>query len=363
MFVFICRGCGAELTAPVSQVPLPAHARQSFGNGVRLPVLMEPGTFAVDPEVGALPFRSYGELRPSAAAGLGPYALVPVVSGGVHLEVVVAPGDARNTVLVPERAGGYCCGPAGADGPNMACASCGLPVASRVDDCSLWQAVWLAPDAVRCRRVDAPEPALRSWAELVEEGGYTPPFEPFTSWGDWGAERPFWSWSPRWEAAAGVALAHLVAASQGRSVTVPDGLCTEVFRRALDALLPSGPARRAVPAGPGRTVARADAEIALVPVHPRTGETWAADGVDAVPLPFGVWLWLAVPPRDESPIRPATGGLPPGVLRDDPPAPRSPYLFRPDARTFERALTRLPPAPWLHDALARIPELHTAGVL
>ncbi|MFC9492166.1 hypothetical protein ACFTZM_39695, partial [Streptomyces hydrogenans] len=66
MFVFVCTGCGAELTAPLSQVVLLAHARQAYGNGVQLPVLMAPGTFAVDPE-------SWGRAagRPGAGAGAG----------------------------------------------------------------------------------------------------------------------------------------------------------------------------------------------------------------------------------------------------------------------------------------------------
>ncbi|MEU1785216.1 hypothetical protein ABZ553_04870 [Streptomyces sparsogenes] len=40
----------------------------------------------------------------------------------------------------------------------------------------------------------------------------------------------WWSWSPQWEAAAGRALAHLLVASEGRRVTVPDGLAGEVAR-------------------------------------------------------------------------------------------------------------------------------------
>lgn len=33
MFVFVCARCDAELTAPLSQVSLPAHARQKYGKG------------------------------------------------------------------------------------------------------------------------------------------------------------------------------------------------------------------------------------------------------------------------------------------------------------------------------------------
>ncbi|MGW7418292.1 hypothetical protein ACWGIG_38150, partial [Streptomyces sp. NPDC054863] len=61
MFVFVCEGCGAELTAPLSQVSLPVHARQKYGNSVQLPVLMESGTFAVDREPSGPPWRRWEE--------------------------------------------------------------------------------------------------------------------------------------------------------------------------------------------------------------------------------------------------------------------------------------------------------------
>ncbi|MFF3314931.1 hypothetical protein ACFYV5_05380 [Streptomyces sp. NPDC003035] len=125
-----------------------------------------------------------------------------------------------------------------------------------------------------------------------------------------------------------------------------------MFRRALDALLPAGPpARRVVRTGPGLPAPDADADILLVPAHPQTGETWTPAGPAAsaysVPLPFGVWLWL-VSPEPYLPV-PASGGMPDGVLRDDPPAPRSPHLFRADSVAFRRTLVRLPAArsPWL----------------
>lgn len=225
---------------------------------------------------------------------------------------------------------------------------------SRIDDCSLWQAVWLAPDAVRRIRVDGPKSVPLSWAELLEERKVTPPFEPIATWGQQSGTDHFWSWSPQWEAAVGQALAHLLAASEGRPVTVPDGLSKDVFQRALDALLPSGPpARRAVLAGPGRPDPDADADIALVPTHPQTGQAWTPAGPATaaypVPLAFGVWMWLAFPKPHL--LVPASGGLPDGVLRDDPPAPRPRYLFRPDPRALGRTLVRLPAVrgPWLRE--------------
>ncbi|WP_225884532.1 hypothetical protein [Streptomyces sp. fd1-xmd] len=361
MFVFVCAGCGAELTIPLSQVALPAHAHQEYGNGTQLPVLMESGTFAVEPEPWGPPWRTWAEVPPDEAAARGVHAPVHALSDGAPGATVIAPGDARGTVLIPgHRGGGHCCGLDGAAGPNVACAACALPVASRIDDCSRWQALWLAPTAVRRLRVDGTDSVPLSWAELVAEGSGTPPFEPIAAWGSrlgaghWSHYR--WSWSPQWEAAAGQALAHLPAASQGRPVTVPDGLAAEVFQRALDALLPTGPpARRAVLAGPGRPVPVGTADILLVPLHPRTGEAWAPDDPAAypVPLPFGVWLWLAFPAAD--PPVPLAGRLPDGVLRDDfdPPAPRPHHLFRADPDIFRRTLVRLPDVrrPWLREIL------------
>ncbi|MFJ9417969.1 hypothetical protein ACIRPT_28005 [Streptomyces sp. NPDC101227] len=356
MFVFVCAGCGARLTTPLSQVALPAHAHQKYGNGIQLPVLMESGTFAVDPEPWGPPWRRWEDIDPDEAAARGIYASVYALSDGEPGAIVIAPGDTRGTLLIPEKGGGYCCGLDGGDGPNMACEACGRPVASRIDDCSLWQAVWLVPGAVRRLPVGGADTAPLSWAELTADGKRTPPFEPIATWGSEAGVNHRWSWSPRWEAAAGRALAHLLAASEGRPVTVPDGLIAEVFQRALDALLPAGPpARRAVLAGPGRPVPDADAEILLVPTHPQTGETWIPAGPAAsayqVPLPFGVWLWLACP-EPYLPV-PASGGMPDGVLRDDPPAPRPSHLFRADPGAFQHTLVRLPAvrSPWLREIL------------
>ena len=68
MFVFVCAGCGAELTTPLSQVALPVHAHQKYGNGIQLPVLMESGTFAVDSEPWGPPWRTWEEIHPDEAA-------------------------------------------------------------------------------------------------------------------------------------------------------------------------------------------------------------------------------------------------------------------------------------------------------
>ncbi|MGW6897586.1 hypothetical protein [Streptomyces sp. NBC_01727] len=367
MFVFVCAGCGARLTVPLSQVALPAHAHQKYGNGIQLPVLMESGTFAVDPEFWGPPWRRWDEIHPDEAAARGIYAPVYALSDGAPGMIVIAPGDARGTTLIPEKGGGYCCGLDWGDGPNMACETCGLSVANRIDDCSLWQAVWLAPDAVRRVPVDNSDPVTLSWAELLVAGKGTPPFEPITRWGSLLGLDHWWSWSPQWEAAAGRALAHLLAASDGRPVTVPHGLTAEVFQRALDALLPAGPrARRAALAGPGLFVPDADADILLLPTHPQTGEPWSPTGPAAsaypVPLPFGVWKWLAFP--EPHLHLPASGTMPDGVLRDDPPAPRPHHLFRADSGTFQHALVRLPAvrSPWLREILENLTQYMRTGV-
>ncbi len=106
MFVFVCVRCGAELTAPLSQVALPVHACQQYRNGLQLPVLMESGTFAVEREPWGPPWRRWKEIDPDEAAARGIYAPVPALSDAAPGAVVIAPGDTRGTVLIPEKRGG-----------------------------------------------------------------------------------------------------------------------------------------------------------------------------------------------------------------------------------------------------------------
>ncbi|MFI1379466.1 hypothetical protein [Embleya sp. NPDC020886] len=136
----------------------------------------------------------------------------------------------------------------------------------------------------------------------------------------------------------------------------PDGLVADTFARTWEMLLPSGtpgtaglPARKLALAGPGLPDPGPAADIVLVPTHPQTGKAWQPPSGTAavVPLSAEVWLHLAFP-RDRL-LVPATGGLPDGVLRDDPPPLHPAAPFRPDARIFFGTLARLPAVrePWL----------------
>ncbi|WP_235619312.1 hypothetical protein [Embleya scabrispora] len=359
MFVFVCAGCDAELTVALYRVCLPVHARQVYGNGVQLPVLMEPGTFALDPDPWERPRRTEDE----------PCAPADALPGEERGDIVIAPGDIRGTRLIPDMRGGACCGIDGADGPNLVCMACDLPVATRIDDCSLWQAVRLDRHAVRRVRVGI-DPAPSSWEELTDKGEGTSPVAPIATWGGRLGSNRCWSWSPQWAAAAGRALAHLLVASEGSPIGVPDGLTADMFRPALDAALPAGlPPRCAVLAGPGHP-APGGSGIVLVPVHPQTGHVWMPSGPAAsaypVPLPLGVWLWLTS--HRPYPPMPASGRMPRDVLRDDPIPllPNGP--FQADRGTFERTLLGLTAAqaPWLREALARhasVGLFQTSGVV
>ncbi|MFI7296775.1 hypothetical protein [Streptomyces sp. NPDC050121] len=332
------------MTAPVSQIALPVHAHHSLWEEL-LPPLMEPGTYAVDPEPSGPPWRPCSEISAAEAEARGVFAPAHHhLSFGAPGQIVVTPGDTRGMRLIPERCDGYCRGVDGRDGPNLACVHCGEAVATRVDDCSVWQAVWLAPDAVRRLPVAGPADRAVGWAALVEERPSTPPVEQL-GW-----------WSPKWEAAVGAALAHVVAASAGCAVTVPGGLLADTFGRALDALLPPGPSAKTLDlAGPGLPAHGSSPDIALVPRHPQTGEAWQPSGDSAVvPLDVDVWMHLAFPPAP-LPI-PVTGGMPDGVFRDDPLPLRPHYRFRPDAYLFLHTLARLPAVrePWLREIFDRV---------
>ncbi|WP_030762360.1 MULTISPECIES: hypothetical protein [unclassified Streptomyces] len=343
--VFACAGCGAGLTASLTRVALPARTHQRYGHEL-LPALMEQGTYAVDPEPSGPPWRPWNAIDPDEAADRGVFAPVPSLPFGPPGAVLVAPGDTRGTVLIPERCDGYCLGLDGRAGPNLACAYCGRAVATRIDDCTLWQAVRLDPTAVLRIPSGGPDP-VTDWAELTRDRRSAAPIEPPGGW------------SPHWEAAVAVALAHLLAASEGNRVGVPAGLLATTFGRTLDGLLPAGPPVKTLDlAGPGLPAPAPGGAtgIVLVPQHPQTGEVWQppSGAPEAVPLAADVWTYLAF--HDDRRLVPAPGALPDGVLRDDP-LPGHPWrVFRPDPRVLLHTLARLPAVrePWLraiHDRL------------
>ncbi|MFJ5266010.1 hypothetical protein ACIQAC_36665 [Streptomyces sp. NPDC088387] len=300
---------------------------------------METATYAVDPLPTGPPWRLWEEVGEDAAAQQGVYAPVYSVSFGARNRIVIAPGDSRSMTLIPEMCEGCCRGVDGRAGLNLACEGCGRAVATRMDDCGLWQAVWLEPDTVVRRPSGLPAGPPPDWEDLERAEHRVPPVELDGFW------------SRRWEAAVGVALAHLVVATEGRPVTLPGGRVAELLGHAVDRYLPDGPGALSVGlAGPGIPTPRPRPDILLVPRHPLTGASWREPGDEGVvvPLDSGVWAYLAHP--DETSPMPATGVLPEGVLRDDYPLrPRPWYPLGPHDRAFECTLIGLPDVrdPWL----------------
>ncbi|MFE5208620.1 hypothetical protein [Streptomyces sp. NPDC056600] len=331
MDVFVCAGCGAELTAPVSRVALPVHTGHGGWEELH-PPLMDPATYAVDPRPSGPPWRRWEEVGEDEAARRGVYAPVYALSFGSPNRIVIAPGDSRSMRLIPEKCEGYCQGVDGRAGPNLACEGCGRAVATREDDCGMWQAVWLEPDAVVRRPAPGPAAPPPGWDDLLRPEHRLPPVEADGSW------------SRRWDAAVGVALAHLVAVTGARPVALPAGPVAELLGHAVGRHLPAGPDPRSVGlAGPGIGTPRPRSDVLLVPRHPLTGEPWREPGGDGavVPLDSGVWAYLALP-GETSPL-PATGVLPPGVLRDDYPLPPLPWhALTGHPGAFQATLIRLP---------------------
>jgi hypothetical protein len=293
---------------------------------------MEPATYAVDPRPNGLPCRPWKEVGAEAAARQGVFAPVYSVSFGARNKIVIAPGDSRSMTLVLDKCEGYCRGVDGRAGPNLACEGCERAVATRLDDYGMWQTVWLEPHAVVRRPSGLSAGPPPDWDDLERAEHRVPPVELDGSW------------SRRWEAAVGVALAHLVAVTEDRRVTLPAGPVAELLGHAVDRYLPTGPGTRSVGlAGPGIQPPRSRPDVLLVPRHPLTGASWRQPGHEgaAVPLDSGVWAYLAHP-GETSPM-PSTGSLPEGVLRDDYPLPRRPWcLLTPHPGAFEDTLVRLP---------------------
>ncbi|WP_393058667.1 hypothetical protein [Streptomyces sp. LN549] len=293
---------------------------------------MGSATYAVDPLPTGPPWRLWEEVGEDAAARQGVYAQVYSVSFGARNRIVIAPGDSRSMTLIPEKCEGYCRGVDGRAGPNLACEGCGRAVATRMDDCGMWQTVWLEPDAVARRSSGLQAGPPPDWHDVERAEHRVPPVEPDGSW------------SRRWEAAVGVALAHLLAVTENSPVALPAGPVADLLGDAVGRYLRAGPDTRTVGlAGPGIGTPRPRPDVLLVPRHPLTGAPWRPPGDEeaVVPLDSGVWAYLAHP-GETSPM-PATGGLPEGVLRDDYPLPPRPWCaLTPHRHAFDHALVRLP---------------------
>ncbi|GAA2710036.1 hypothetical protein Apa02nite_079770 [Actinoplanes palleronii] len=312
---------------------LPVHANQKAGGAQgSLDPVLEPGTFAVDPLPLGPPRRRWDELGAGEAEALGWYAPRPGISGGPAGHVLLAPGDVHGAVIdLALVLDSRCCGVAG-DVPNMVCAACRAPVAIRIDDCGLWQAVWLDPVATRVIE-DGPGPyPVLGWTDLLAQRPGLAPSEPYGGW------------HPIWTAAVASALAHVLAASGGAPILIPDHRVAAIFRPVLDRLGPAGtgPERTLVLAGPGLLAVEGD--VVLVPEHPQTGELWpVAPPATPIPLAWEVWRHLAFY-RDPKPVGRSVPMLPEALPEQIPG-----YRLMPDGQIFLGVLSRLPEVrqPWL----------------
>ncbi|WBB93420.1 hypothetical protein [Verrucosispora sp. WMMC514] len=137
-----------------------------------------------------------------------------------------------------------------------------------------------------------------------------------------------------WAAAAASALAHLLAASGGDPILIPEHQVAEVFRPTLGRLVGTVPERTLVLAGPG--LPEADGDFALIPEHPQTGEPWpVAPSLKPVPLAWDVWRHLAFH-QTSKPVGRSVP-VPPETL----PALLPGHRFEPDGQIFLSVLARL----------------------
>ncbi|MFD7729099.1 hypothetical protein ACFV6F_01755 [Kitasatospora phosalacinea] len=327
METLACAHCGAALTRPVTRVRFPPYARHPVGNGHPMPVLMDAGTYAVDPEPSGEPWRYWADLAEGEAEARGYHAPVDRLSDGPAGELLLAPGDVTGTVLVRERAVVGCCG---ITGDNLSCAACLRPVGGRDDECSVWQAAWLDPGAVRAVPAGPDRPPA-DWTELVRDRSGPLPVS------EWGR------WNERCEQETTLALAHLIAAADGHPVRIEHGhaaelLGSELVRRLRGA---PGPVRRCALHGPGLPLTGPRPDLAVVPLHPHTGEAWPAPpGVRAVPLHVEVWRHLAF--HDERPAVRAGHRLRAELARDDPQPPFRGYWLWVDRQLMRDTLARQP---------------------
>ncbi|MGW4696308.1 hypothetical protein ACWEO1_28495 [Kitasatospora cineracea] len=327
METLVCAHCGAALTGPVTRVRFPPYANHPVGNGHPMPVLMAAGSYAVDPEPSGGRWRSWAELAEGEAEARGYYAPVEGVRDGPVGWMLCAPGDATGTVLVRERAVVSCCG---ITGDNLSCAACLRPVGERADECSIWQTARFDPRAVRAVPAGPDRPPA-GWAELLHDRSGPLPVDSRGRWNE------------RCEQEVAVTLAHLIAAADGSPVSIGHGPTAELLGRELARRLrtATGPAKRCTLYGPDLPRSRPHPDIALVPLHPDTGEVWPAPpGVRAVPLHAEIWRHLAF--HDERPAVRAGHRLRAELARDDPQPPHRGYWLWVDHQLVRDLLARMP---------------------
>ncbi|MFJ5885520.1 hypothetical protein [Kitasatospora cineracea] len=103
----------------------------------------------------------------------------------------------------------------------------------------------------------------------------------------------------------------------------------------------TGPAKRCALYGPDLPRSRPHPDLALVPLHPDTGELWPVPpGVRAVPLHAEIWRHLAF--HDERPAVRAGHRLRAELARDDPQPPHRGYWPWVDHQLIRDLLARMP---------------------
>jgi hypothetical protein len=364
---------------------------------------MRPGQYAVDPAPFGPPWVPYPRAPGRVRFGrFGRFA-------GPRNTLVLSPGDARGTRFITDRCTIGCIGLDGSAGPNLACASCGAPVATRVDDCDRLQELRFQPDAVVASAARSPAPARHgpfAWATAERERLGALPHDP---------DDPPWLEDWRWTAAVTICAARLLIAAGGGPVvaaSAPATLITAVLASALSNTTHAG-TPRTMPAldltnatawhtaattagldpasatpdhpvticdlvGPGRPFAPAGPALldwhrahtpttglrllAIVPDTVRTDEPTGAPA-DRIPLDHRVWTYLT---RDQTTTTRSLSrtwwghGTAADTYRDEPPpdldAHRD-WIVRSCGWLLVDALIALTDQtpPWLHQLLLSLP--------
>lgn len=141
--VFYCAKCGCELTGDLVVLPAvpdvddPDDGRDKKSGRARSTVPR--GCCAIDPDPWGAPFvpveAPRRQVRNSGRELMRPYGW-ETVSAGRRDSVVVHPEDVLPRLTPFTRGANWagCCGPSGANGPNLACA-CGSRLATWAADC------------------------------------------------------------------------------------------------------------------------------------------------------------------------------------------------------------------------------------